>query len=300
MRRPTRREIEGRLSPRTPCGPTSQAGRFAAALVPKHDYAHHCDAFDQLALGSGLVGDVTTTICASAVLGQDSILRLVDLASTESRHDFQARAPPGTRVVEPQARLILCACRRAGRDHHFGLIELARRSQESAYAIPTQSLVPQRGAACLRHRRLRHRAGPDQPSCHSDPCKLGRLVASNHAARAGDHHRQPARFERALRADDGADRRRARPAQGLVARRDAQRSARRLIELLRTECQSADHPRLRRRPDPDPEQLRRLLRRFQPELRSFGPDRPAGDRAPRGVARTRRPCCTAAARSAVW
>jgi hypothetical protein len=92
----------GQVVAKDTVGPTSQAGRFAAALVPKHDYAHHCDAFDQLALGSGLVGEVTTTICASAVLRQDSILRPVDLASTESSHDFQARAPPGTRVVEPQ------------------------------------------------------------------------------------------------------------------------------------------------------------------------------------------------------
>jgi hypothetical protein len=93
---------QGQVVIKDTAGPTSEAGRFVASLVPRHDDAHHCDAFDRLSLGSALADDVTATGCEPAPWRLDSLVRPVGPASAESKHDFEARAPPGTPVVEPQ------------------------------------------------------------------------------------------------------------------------------------------------------------------------------------------------------
>lgn len=80
-------------------GRTSEAGRFVASFVPKHDDAQRCSAFDQLSLGSALTGDLAAVICVPAASSPEPSPRWVHLAPDESKHDFQARAPPDTQVV---------------------------------------------------------------------------------------------------------------------------------------------------------------------------------------------------------
>jgi hypothetical protein len=77
-------------------GRTSEAGRFIVSLVPKHDNAQGCDAFDQLSLGNALAGDLGAAICVPAAASPEPVLRGFHLATDESKHDFQARAPPVT------------------------------------------------------------------------------------------------------------------------------------------------------------------------------------------------------------
>ena len=83
-------------------GGTGEAGRFVASLVPKHDDAHRCSAFDQLSLGSALTGDRAAAVCLPAAAGLEPVFRRFRLAADESKHDFQARAPPVTGRLEPQ------------------------------------------------------------------------------------------------------------------------------------------------------------------------------------------------------
>lgn len=93
---PTHQGSQRQLAVKNTAGSTSEAGRFVASLVPKHDDAKQCGAFDELSLGSALTSALAVAPSVPPAPSLEPSLREFHLAPDESKHDFEARAPPVT------------------------------------------------------------------------------------------------------------------------------------------------------------------------------------------------------------
>lgn len=94
---------QGQAAVRSVIGASSEAGRFVASLVSKHDDTRRCEALDRLALGSTLESDPGAAIGIPSASGLEPRIGRLPALAEACKHDFQARAPPIAQWFQPQS-----------------------------------------------------------------------------------------------------------------------------------------------------------------------------------------------------